>query len=356
MKSGLLHHFTAWCAVGAFICQSSFADIFHLKDGRVLEATILEEREDSYLLEVQVTRSIKDEVTVAKDDVLSIEREEPDASAFANIRDLTPTPDLLTQNEYTGRIETIREFIENFPDSEHIAEARDSLDTHLTELETIEAGGIKFDGELICRDERLENAYYIDSRIAETSIRRLIQESALRQALRQFNEFEQDFTGSEAWHALLPLMQQVATSHQTSARGMLDDYDDLIAMQEVGLGRMGHEERHNTMRAINERDHSLRNRHQREREDQETWLSLHPYYKPALEETVRVAEREIRRLEAAASQSLQDPTPSQLWRDAIAAIQSGDESAANAAIAAARSGRMSATYISRLEKLAGKDD
>lgn len=351
MKTGIRHHFATACAAAAILCATASADTFHLKDGRVLEGTILDDREDSYLLEVQVTRSIKDEIVVAKADIRRIERDEPDAAALADIREFTPIPDLLTQERYAARIRTLRDFIETFPESDSLDEVREILDAHLTELETIEAGGIKFGGNLLEPDQLLENAYEIESRVAEASIRKLIHESALLQALRRFHEFEAEFTGSQAWHELLPLMRQVVASHQTAVRRMLHEYDARIDMQQTGLSRMSREERQTTIRAIEARDAALKSRHDEERANRGYWLSIHPYYEPALEETIRFADQEIRRFESAAAQPLPDPTPSEIWRQAVTAIKSGDVSNANAAISAARSAHMSADHIERLEAL-----
>ncbi len=355
MKSGILRKSAAWCAAAFLAIQPAHAsDTFHLKDGSILEGRILEDRGESYLLEIQVTPSIKDERLVAKEDIDRIEREEPDAAAFAAIRELDPIPDLLGEGEYETRITAIREFIAEHPDSGYATEAREILDSHLAEAEVIAAGGIKIGGELLAPEDRLANAYYIDSRIAETAIRRLIHESSMLSALRRFREFEEDFTDSEAWHSLLPLMRQVTTSHRNTARRMLDEYDDLIAAQESGLSRMSREERRSATNAIADRQQALENRHEEERGRQGYWLSINPYYKPALEETVRFADQEINRLESAAARPPREPSPSEIWRDAIETIERGDSAATNAAISAARAARMSDEHIQLLENLAAE--
>ena len=95
----------------------SAADTFILKDGTKLEGKILSEEKDAYLLEVQITKSIKDERKVLKTDVADITRVSLDIIAYEAIAKFTPTPDLLTAAEYLQKISTTEKFLEAHPAS-----------------------------------------------------------------------------------------------------------------------------------------------------------------------------------------------------------------------------------------------
>ncbi|MFU8894185.1 MAG: PTPDL family protein [Luteolibacter sp.] len=352
MTLGFLYRFAFLGTAIAFFGGTAAADLFHLKDGRTLEGRILSENEDSYLLEVLVARGIRDETTVDKKDVVRIEREEPDQREITELRTLLPIPDLLPPEEYGLRIETIRQFIETYPDSAFIEEAKQLLEEHLGEAQSIEAGGIKLDGKIIQPHERIADKYHIDSRIAEAEVRRLAQSSSRLIALRAFKTFESEFSGSEAWHSLLPFIRQLASAQRAHAQELLAGFDDRIARQESGLSRMSPEERQTSLRAIAERDTANRQRHEEERAMRDLWPSVSQDYKPSLEDTIRFADQEIRRLSAASSQPLRQPTPSQVWRNSVAEMGSGDVNRVRAAIQAARSARMPQRYLDELQSMA----
>jgi len=352
MQRSSLYRLALVGTVATILSGNATADIFHLHDGRQLEGTILTELEDSYILEVMVRPGIKEEITVSKEDLARIERELPEQKEFMVLESMIPIPDLLQLGDYNERIATIREYIAKYPHSLMIEQAETILQAHLEEQEIIEAGGLKLMGEMIPPDKRIANQYYIDSRIAETEIRELSSSPNQINTLRTFKSFEEDFMGSEAWHSLLPLMRQLIGAHRTQAQEFLADYDDRIARRESGLSRMGIEERQSTQRALAEREAALKQRHQQERENKNYWVSISPDYKPTLEYTIRMADVELRRLATASSQPLREPTPSELWRNAIAAIQSGEAATIRSALQAARSARMPQRYLDDLQSIA----
>ncbi len=354
MKPSALHIRLTALMAAVLTAASSTADVFILKDGTRLEGSILSDRGDSYLLEIQVTRSIKDERVVAKEDILRIERENPAVTAFEALSGLWPIPDLLTHAEYEVRIDQLNEFLKEHATSEKAREVTTMLTAHQEEAAIIAAGGVKLDGKLIAADERTANAYEIDSRVAETSIRGHVRDGSLLSALRAFQQFDADFAGSEAWHSLLPLMQQVITAHRAQAQEMLDGYDEMVSRQQAGLSRMSPADRVASERAVAERDAALKQRFDTETRERIGWPTPHTNFKPSLEATVRHAEQESRRLETAAAQPRKDPLPCAAWRAAIAAIKSGDEAKTREAISSARNAGVSPGYIERLEQQAAR--
>jgi len=325
------------------------ADTLFLNDGTELSGRLVSERDDAYVMEVQVGRGIWDEVTVPREDVLRLERVQPESRELEELEKLVPIPDLLTAEEYAARIARIRKFTD---ENEDVARAGEILDLHLAEARIIEDGGVKLDGRLVPGSERIANLYEINSRIAAAEVQRLAQSSNLLGALRAFTTFEADYNGSGAWRALVPLIQQVISSHQSGVREMLNDFDARHARQEAGLSRMGFEQRQAATRAIAERDAALNARFDQERNIRGHWPSISPDHRPALEATVRMAEQELRRLSNAASQPLREPVPAQVWRNAIAAIQSGDATATRNAIQSVRNARMPERYINKINQLA----
>ena len=81
---------------------------FTLKDKTVLKGEVIRIQGDSYVIEYQVTPSIKDLKTVPKADIVKIVTDKPDAKAYELIAKLTPTPDFLTAEEYHQRLAAVQ--------------------------------------------------------------------------------------------------------------------------------------------------------------------------------------------------------------------------------------------------------
>lgn len=340
----------------AWMCAIGMADVFHLKNGDSLVGSILSENEDSYLIEVQITRSIKDERRIPKDQIASIERHKKDVEAFKVLSALADIPDFTSVDAYRDRIERLKAFLSEFPTSMLREKAEEIIALHESELSAIEAGGIKIDGKLLTSDERLHNLYEIDSLIKAAEINRHVESRTYLLALREFHVMERDFTGSKAWHDLLPLMRQVCAAHRAHTQRMLDGYDQRIEGQQSGLTRLPRDERQRVERNIALRDEQLESRYDEERALRSYWLSTHEYFKPAMDDTIRMADQEIRRLETEVAKSLPTPSQAEVWRKAIDAIRNGEKQEINAALSEARSARMPTPYLERLQQLAADSE
>src|SRR5690606_27091287 len=149
------------------IAGPAIADTFVLKDGTRLEGKILSETQDTYLLEIQVTKSIKDEKTVPKADVKEIVREKVDETAFEKLKGLVPTPDLLTSDDYDARILQITTFLQAHQKSAKVCDANATLAILKTEGVAVQSGGLKLGGKIIPAEEYKANAYEIDAKVQE---------------------------------------------------------------------------------------------------------------------------------------------------------------------------------------------
>jgi hypothetical protein len=327
------------------------ADTFILNDGSKIEGSILSENETSYVLEVRITKSIKDERVVAKSDVAKIQREKPDLIAFEPIAALIPIPDSLTAEQYAGRIRMIEKFLSEHRGSSKTKEARKILATHKAEANEILAGAIKLNGKIVPPAEYRANAYEIDARIEETKIRELIKNARYLEALRTFSEFDRDFRNTEARSAVLPLINQVMNTHLTEVGQLLATYDARAKERASGLERMSPADRRSTEIAIAEEKTALESRLKAEKDAKIGWVTPHPFYKPSLDDTVNFGKQEIGRLSISTSAPVVDG--GKTFRDALQKIQSGaDKAAATAAISAAKSAMVAPKYIAILEAAA----
>lgn len=327
------------------------ADTFRLKDGTSLEGRILSEEKDSYLLEILVTKSIKDERRVAKADVLKIEHEEPDLKAFESIVKLVPTPDLLTADDYDKRIAAVQKFLKEYGKSKKAKEANLILETLKTESASVFAGGIKLNGKIISPEEYLTNSYDLDARVQEARIRRLVYGNQHIEALRAFSEFDRDYRTTLSYGTLKPLMKQVIQSQMTEARKLLESYDERVKERTLGLERIATENRNAIETAIREEDAENEARFKAEKDAKQGWVTPHPFHKASLEEIVRFGGTELARL--AVVKTTFGVEGGKAYRDLYTAVKSGAHgSAVSAALSAAKAAAVPPRYVAPLEAAA----
>ena len=332
------------------IALPCMADTFTLKDGSVLEGTILKQEADTYVIEVNVTKTIKDERKIAKADVLKVVSAKPDELAFAAITDLVPTPDFLTADDYPEKIATVTRFLDQNKGSFKSKDARAMLETLKAEAAAISAGGIKLGGKVIPHSEYLANAYDIDARIQEAKIRKLVDEGELFEAVRTFAAFDRDYRTTLSYGSLAPFMVQVVRTYVAETKQLLLTLDARTKQREVGLDRMAVQDRKITEAAIKAEAAEIEARYQSEKKNTGVWVTTNPYHKASLEDTVRFGEQEITRL--APVKTTLGVDGGKCFRDAYAAAHGrGDAAALTAALTAAKAAMVAPRYLEPLEAM-----
>lgn len=327
------------------------ADTFTLKDGTTLEAKVLKEDAESYTLEVQVTKSIKDERAVLKADVVKVSREQPDLKAFEPIAKLVPTPDLLSEDEYLTQIAQVSKFIKDHPSSTKVREAKPILDTLKKEAGNLTNGGVKVHGKFVSPEEYKANAYDLDARVKEATIRGYLAKDQTLSALRAFVDFDKDYQTTLAYGALAPTMRQVIQEHTAEAKQALLTLDSRIKTRQTGLDQMTPDNRGATAAAIEEEATAVAARYKSEKESLKPWVTPGQFHRESLDETVKYGEAELKRL--ATVKSVLGVDGGKAYRDLYTAVHGGgDLAAVTAAMTAAKDARIPASYLTPLEEAA----
>lgn len=342
-------------ALAAFCCLTasvpSFADTFKLKDGTSLEAKILRETPEDYLLEVQVTKGIKDERKVPKANVAKYSRDQPDLKAFALLEKLVPTPDYLTAPGYTAGITLAENFLKNHSTSLKIKDAKVILETLKKEAALITAGGMKVGGKIISAAECQMNAYELDSRVCEVEIRSLIASENTLGTLRVFADFDRDYPTTLAHGALAAMIKEVIVSYTAEAKESLATLPARLAEREKALLQMAADDRSATNVAIQEEAAEFEALYQAEKSASQRWISTHPFHKASLEEAAKFGESEIIRLTSA--NTVLGVEGGRCYRELYTTVTGGGNNAAvTAALTAAKTALVPSRYLAPLEAAA----
>jgi hypothetical protein len=330
--------------------SSAMADSFELKDGTKFEGTVLREEGSDYIIQVQVTKSIKDERRIPKADVVSQVAEKKDETAFLEIAKLVPTPELMEEAQYVARVKKVETFIKEFPKSPKTDEVRKIYDALESERAVVAAGGIKFGGKMISAAERSPKAYALDASIVASTLKSAVEAGDILGALRTWSKLESQFPGSTAYRETAPYMVKVMRSHLANVDATLTGFDARTKSRASGLAGMSGNDRTRSEQAIKEEQDLYLARVAQEKAAGIKWLSLDPYVKQPLEETKRMLDSEIRRLSSLNPANLRNTE--QAYEEAYAAITRAEATPqeVQAAISKAKSANLPAAYVEILTK------
>jgi hypothetical protein len=325
------------------------ADTFELKDGTKLEGTILKEDGSDYVIRVQVTKTIKEERRVPKANVANHIAEQKDETEFAEIAKLVPSPELQSAAAYKSQLNKVEAFIKKYPQSPKKAEALKVLSVLEKEFDVVEAGGVKFQGELISAADRKPKAYALDAGIQAATMKAAAEQGDLLTALRAWTKLETGFQGSSAYRSNIPFAVKVMKSQLAAVTSSLAGFEARTKQRTDGLALLTGAERAISDAAIKEEQDAYAARLATDKAAGHKWPPLDPYVKAPQEETKRSLESEIKRLEALNTSQL--PKTEEAYEAAWAVVTKpgATPQEISSALSAASSANLPATYVDMLK-------
>ncbi|MEM9080041.1 MAG: PTPDL family protein [Verrucomicrobiota bacterium] len=276
---------------------SSSADIITLKNGQKLNATIKSKTLEEYVLEVQVTKSIKETRTVKREDVVNIERVKESNTAFEEIEGLDSVPPYSEKKEYEARIRKIKSFIKRHEISSGGVKAKRMLKALEAERKVIADGGIKTESGLLTAEERKGNRVSIDSKIAYRNFEQLLKSRSYIPALRAYDILEGAHFGTAAHRNALPQFQNLVASYFRAVAQQLDSFDNRMAQRDRTYATYDTQTRDRAIEEESRRAAAFAKLREREEEEGITWPSVDFDNADSMEHMLKLLEREPRRLE-----------------------------------------------------------
>lgn len=199
--------FSASAIFGA-LAAGAFADTFTLKNGEKLEGRVLRESDTEVVVEVQLSSSIKDERTIKKTELASIEKVKPDEEAWKQLETLTLGNESLEPEDYTKAVTRLRTFATEFPKSPKAADANTRATAFEEEKKRTEAGELKLDGKWLTKDEVSREKVQIDGRLLFRRMQRQAGAGQLSEAMNTFDELQKRAAGSATYPDAVALARQ----------------------------------------------------------------------------------------------------------------------------------------------------
>jgi hypothetical protein len=284
-----------------FSAISLNADEIKLKSGQTLTGRITYEAADIVKIEIPISASIKETKIIGRADIETIVKDAPDDVEFNKLQTLVPTASLLQVDAYRKMLETGPDaFLRNFPDSKHVAKVKEIRATLAAELDQVERGFMKLDGEWLSPQDKV--AY---KELIESKIRLLRMESSVKgnsynnliAAMREFEVIEENFSGSPAFPKAIELAKQVVPALGRQLQSMAAAVDYQNAEYEKALAGSTPEARAQLSAAREREDQNYTDSIAADKKAGIKWVQFNPRNKQGIEEILRLAASELTRLE-----------------------------------------------------------
>lgn len=326
----------------------AFGDKVVLNDGTEIEGKVVAELDDSYEVEVMVTDTIKDVKIIKKSDVKSVVLTSPEDLAFKEIEALLPTPDRLSASDYERIVnKQVKAFTDAFPKTKHRKRVEGILTILARERDLAKAGGLKLDGKWIKPDDREANAYEIDARILSDDIAKAAKEKKYKEALREFEKFEADFSASAPYQKTVETIKGVLAAYRPVVMHGIKRVDEITATRKTELERLPAGQRSAALAEVKRRSELYAKVIAQEKSRRTKWFTLEQFHKAPMEETLSNIQNEMKRLTAINFEEVK--MAGSAYRDAWAAAAAGDKTLATQRFGELKSLRVPDRYVEILE-------
>lgn len=276
------------------------ADEVKLKSGQTLTGRITYEADDIIKIEVPISASIKETKVIGRADIAEIVKDAPDDVEFNRIQALVPTGSLLPASAYRQMLETGPDsFLKNYPQSTHVPKVQEIRATLAEELDKVERGFLKIEGEWLTPQDKIDFKDLIDSRIRFLSMSNLAQSGNLNGligAMREFETIEKNFYGSPAFPKAVELAREVIPNLGRQLQTMMRDVDYRNAEYEKALANSKPEAREQLIQARAREEQAYQESVAADKKAGLKWVQLNPRVKASIEAYLKLAGAELARV------------------------------------------------------------
>lgn len=185
------------------------ADTIYLTSGERLDGKVLSETDTEVVMDVQVSAGVRDERTIAKSEIASVEKESPAEAAYREVDDYQPGPTNLPADDYEKAITALSDYLTAYPDSPHAADVQRNLTALTAEKALLDRGQVKFGGRWLSLEEVELHRADLDAQRMLFAMRDDAESGDLISALNTFAQFEQTLAGSRVYPEAVELALQV---------------------------------------------------------------------------------------------------------------------------------------------------
>ena len=278
----------------------AFADTIKLKNGTVLEGTITGETADSVDIEIQFTKTIKEQKTVKKVDIAEMKKAAPDEKeADELILKLKDTPDGLSAAEYEKRIKTqIQPWLDKHKASKKKADVEALLKAHNDELARVKAGDLKVRGEWVTAEELKWNEYNVSARKLRAEMEAALKAKKYVDAYGAFARLEAGYVASVEYPPAVDTIKKVMSSVEGAIAQAVEEHPVKEKERKQLLAQLVAEKKKETEALIKQELADFRTKSAEEKKNKIPVPSFYAYDLKSIQDSLAAAKKETIRLGA----------------------------------------------------------
>lgn len=326
------------------------ADIFHLRDGREINGEIVSAADDTYILSFEVSKGVRDELTVKKSHVRRIEKVDPSLKEYERLKALLPLAEMKGEEYYQQVLDDeIKPFLKNYPDSPKIKNVKEIQKAYQSELESLQSGAVKVDGKWLTKDEQVSNQYEIDALIEFNKYEQLARSGKFIEALTILKRMELEFLQTKQYREAVGLALQFLPIYRDQLYKLSQAVDEQVKNREMTIERAPVSDRARIQRALDMEEARYQQELTQAQSSRATFLPVNRFHKEPIDKNLKVIDSEMTRLKGTLQKSTQDA--GEAYRTALAALNQKDLIGAKAGMQVFRSSRAPKKYTTPLNDL-----
>lgn len=301
------------------------ADKITLKDGKVIEGEVISETDTEYVISVAFSKSIRTRKTFKRSEIADIQKEAPDLKPYEALKNVLPTPDLLSVVGYEQLIESrVKSFLNSFPNSKYTREVKKTLATLESELARAKAGDVKLDGEWIDAAEWNANALELDAQVLVKRLKALAARKSYRSALLIYDKINTEFPSADATNDASQAALQFLPKYSAQIKKLEADAPAKLAKREKALKAMAARDSSRMKKAYDEIDAKHQAALAKAKESRTKWLPVSEFDSRTLQTLARNIDTEINKIQRRGTRTSNQTSTSALYRNAWEAAGKGD--------------------------------
>jgi hypothetical protein len=205
--------FPRWflAAAALTLAGPALADTVLMKSGEKIQGKILEESAAEVTVEIR-EGGVVDRRTLKRGDILTLEKETPDAAAWNAIKHVKTGPTSLTPEQYDIALRPVQAFLAAHPQSPHAEEAKKIATALEEEKKRVEAGEAKVADRWLSAEEAARERFQIDGIRAFNYMRGQAAAGDFIGALNTFEQMEKSYRGARTYPEAVELAKQILAS------------------------------------------------------------------------------------------------------------------------------------------------
>lgn len=272
------------------------ADSIKLKNGDILKGEILAETADSITLEFEVSKGIRDEKQIPRDDIQSITKDDPADKAWLVLTRSIPTADLLGPADYDTLIDRTNNFLRSHGTSMKAGQARRLLESLREERARVARGDMKLNGEWISVEQYQREKFWVDGRISLKSMAKAGQAGRYQEALRQYDAIEETYKGTTIHAKAITEVTSILKRYAAAVAEAIANQPGLAEQRAKRLATLTPGDRVMTEQAQADEAAALKAKIDAEMKTGSKWITLDAYSQESLTAASQTISKELARL------------------------------------------------------------